>query len=198
MTTDLGRQVKDRFFRGLILLLAGFAVSCGEEASVGVPTPSSGHEPDQILTDTRIIISENGKTTAILEAHIVKIFEDSSYTSLEDSLTIFFYNREGEHTTTLTAQNGEVWGLYENVDSLRASGDVRIVSEERSAWLNAPGIRWIASAGRVIGDGLVRINSENGYEEGTGFEAKDDLSEYEFTGPVSGEVRGEDIKLMDR
>jgi len=174
-----------------------FSLSCAEEpppAAGGSPFP----EPDQILQDTRMTLTESGKTVAILEAQIVKVYEDSNYASLEDSVIVYFFSREGEHTTTLTASSGEIWGLYEKADSLKASGNVVVSSEKNDAYLEAPAIRWIASAGMVYGEGTVRLNSENGYEEGTGFEAKDDLSEYRFRGPVSGEVRGKDVKLDER
>jgi len=172
-------------------------LSCAEEpppAAGGSPFP----EPDQILKDTRMTLTESGRTVAILEAQIVKVYEDSNYASLEDSVTVYFFDREGEHTTTLTASSGEIWGLYEKADSLKASGNAVVSSERNDAYLEAPAIRWIASLGMVYGEGTVRLNSENGYEEGTGFEAKDDLSEYRFRGPVSGEVRGKDAGPGER
>jgi len=187
--------------RGILTMLsaAAVALSCGGDDSVRRLKSSAEPDPDQILIRPRIVISENGVTNAVLRANTVKVYEDSSYTLLQDSLTIFFYNEAGEHTSTLKAMNGEVWGLYEEVDSLRASGNVTIVSEEREALLEAPGaIRWLVSDHRIFGEGLVRLQTDSGYEEGTGFTAKDDLSEYEFTGPVSGEVRSKEIGLEDR
>ena len=182
----------------IAVVLTMLAGSCTEETPPSMRGAERSSEPDQILRDTRMVLSEYGNTSAIIEANTVKIYEDSSYASLEDSVVIFFYNKKGEQTTKLTAMTGEIWGLYENTDSLKAAGDVVVRSEENNAYLEAPAIRWIVSVGRVFGEGLVRLNSENGFEQGTGFEAKDDLSEYEFKGPVSGEVHGEDVKLIDR
>jgi len=84
------------------------------------------------------------------------------------------------------------------VDSLKAKGNVLIASVEKDATMRTESIRWKASSHKLYADEFVRITSENGFEQGIGFVAKDDLSEYEFTGPVSGEVRGEDFKLIDR
>jgi hypothetical protein len=39
----------------------------------------------------------------------------------------------------------------------------------------------------IYGEGEVIIRTEEGYERGTGFVARDDLTEYEFTGPVYGD-----------
>ena len=185
------------FLLFLALIVAGS--SCGDNYPVKTGK-TSRDVPDQVLIRPKIFISENGKTTAILESNVVKIYAggDSSYASLEDSIRISFFNNEGKHTSTLTALSGEIWGMYEDTDSLKAQGDVFVVSEERNASLKAPSIRWIASAQKIFGEGVVTIQSENGFEQGTGFIAKDDLTEYEFTGPVSGEVKGEDVKLPRR
>ena len=64
--------------------------------------------------------------------------------------------------------------------------------------MESDAIRWVAETHKIYAEGLVTILTEDGYEQGTGFVANDDLSEYEFTGPVTGEIRGENIKLFDR
>ena len=191
------RNHKPEAIKLLYLMLIIFCAVCSNESSIR-SKKSTGDIPDQILIDTRIILSEGGKTAAIIESKTVKIYEDSSYSSLEDSVVIYFYDEDGKHTTTLTALSGEVWGLYENADSLKASGNVLIESTESEAAMEAPAILWIASLNKVFGKGLVRLTTENGFEQGPGFEAKDDLSEFEFKGPVTGEVREEGIKLIDR
>ena len=91
-----------------------------------------------------------------------------------------------------------MWGLYESVDSLRARGNVVIVSDEENASMETEDIRWIASIHRIHADGLATIKTNQGFEQGTGFVANDDLSEFEFTGPVSGEFMGKEIQLFDR
>ena len=195
---NLHITINNLFFL-LFFALIVIGSSCGNDTPVK-NKKSSHNVPDQVLKRSKIFISENGKTTAILESNVMKIFagKDSSYASLEDSIRFLFYSTEGKHTSTLTALSGEIWGMYEDTDSLKAQGDVFVVSEERNASLKAESIRWIASAQKIFGEGVVTIQSENGFEQGTGFIAKDDLTEYEFTGPVSGEVRGEDAKLSDR
>jgi len=154
-------------------------------------------QPDQILYGTRITLTESGRTQAIISANIVKIFEDSSYASLEDSVQIDFFDEDGVHSSTMNADLGEIWGMYGDADSLSATGSVVIRSEEENARVEASAIRWITTKGMVYGVGLVKLTTENGFEQGTGFEAKDDLSEYSFRGPVSGEVKGDDLNLID-
>ena len=188
-------EARTVFFLFLILVILG--VKCSDELSGIKKQFTSEVEPDRTLVNTRIVITENSITTAIIESQKVKIFDDRNFTSLEDSVIIDFFNKEGEHVATLTALYGEVWGLNEKVDSLKARGDVVVVSEERNASMESDAIRWIATSRKIYGEGLVTITSENGFEQGTGFVANDDLTEYEFTGPVKGEVRGSDIEIFD-
>ncbi|MFC1692976.1 LPS export ABC transporter periplasmic protein LptC [Candidatus Latescibacterota bacterium] len=205
------RSKKIRFYRlnislyiyALSLLILFFIIiaqytGCGDD-NTSISGKSAGeNEPDQVLINPRIVISEKGLTSAIIQAKTVKVFEKRNFTSLKDSIVIYFYNDEGIHTTTLTAHTGEVWGLYESVDSLSARGNVVIVSGEDNASMETEDIRWIASIHRIHADGLATIKTDQGFEQGTGFVAKDDLSEFEFTGPVSGEIIRKDIQLFDR
>ena len=117
--------------------------------------------PDQEFKNSRIIITENGITTASVWAHRASVYEERNYTVIEDSIAIDFFNKEGEKVSTLTALSGEVWGLYEQVDSLRAEGDVIIISDERKAKMETPFIRWIAKTHMVYADSTVRLSTED-------------------------------------
>lgn len=134
--------------------------------------------PEQQFRRTRIIITEHGVTTAAVEADDIEVFDTRDYTVVRDSLHIDFYNKKGEHMSTLTADSGEIWGLYEEVDSLRAEGDVVIVSTQRDARMETPFLRWIATEHRVYADSTVRLSTGDITEIGTGFVANDDLSSY--------------------
>jgi len=166
-------------------------LSCGGSEELP-PSRSTGVEPDQIFVEPRFIISEAGITQAVIESKMVKVYEsrDTSYTSLDDSLVISFFDEAGEHTSTLTAERGEIWGLYSEVDSLKATGNVHIRAKERNASLEADAVRWIAQTKRIYGEGVVTLQTDEGFERGVGFEAMDDLSEYRFRGSVEGEFRG--------
>ena len=177
----------------LLFAAACLFIGCGEE---GKPLPPGHPEqsPDQILVEPRIVIAEGGVIGTVISAKRIDIYERQNYAVLQDSVMVEFYNDQGEHTTTMTADVGEVWGLNnEEINSMVASGNVRVQSEERNASLSAPGIRWMAETDLIYGEGEVIIRTEDGYERGTGFVAKDDLTEYEFTGPIYGEFSGDEI-----
>ncbi len=82
------------------------------------------------------------------------------------------------------------------MDSLKATGNVVIVSEERNAKMETPEILWVASTHRIFAD-MVRLSTEDAVEEGVKFEATDDLKSYTMKN-VSGEVQGRDIAIPER
>ncbi|MFC1551443.1 LPS export ABC transporter periplasmic protein LptC [Candidatus Latescibacterota bacterium] len=180
----------------LIILFAG----CEKESSISQVKNIIENEPDQKFIKSRIVITENGVTYAIVEAESVKVFSDTDFTSLEGGILIDFFNREGEYVSTLTAGSGEVWGLYNEVDSLKAIDNVVIVSEENDKRLEtASYLNWIASTRYVYAEknSVVKLISERAVEEGINFVAKDDLSEYSMDN-VSGTIEGNDINLPGR
>ena len=176
-----------------VQILALLSIGCKEE----IPLIKEEEElPEQQFTHSRLIITENGITTAIVEAQHVDVYESQDYTVVKDSIQIDFYNADGKHVSTLTAQNAEVWGLYEKVDSLKARGDVVIISEERNAKMETPEILWIATIHKVYAD-TVRLSTDDAVEEGVDFEADDDLKSYTMKN-VTGEIQDQDIDIPKR
>ena len=180
---------------GIIVVTAALMVIAGcQEEKPRVTIKSE--LPDQQFINSRTIITDNGITSAILDANRVDVYENRNYTVIRDSIRIDFFNKDGKRVSTLTAKNGEVWGLYEKVDSLKATGNVVIVSEERNAKMETPEILWVASTHRIFAD-MVRLSTEDAVEEGVKFEATDDLKSYTMKN-VSGEVQGRDIAIPER
>ena len=176
-----------------ILLL--FGIGCEKDTKLSQVNKVLINEPDQKFYNSRIVITENGMTSAIVEAESVKVYINSNFTLVEGGIQIDFFNTNGEHTSTLTAQSGEVWGLYEEVDSLKATGDVVIISTDKEKRLEtSSSLYWISNTRKIFADGMVKLISEDAVEQGVNFEAKDDLSEYRMDN-VSGVFGGKDIKL---
>ena len=180
-----------------ILLTLLLVITAGCEVEENTPAPVDYTIPDQEFKDARIIITENGITSAIMAAKHVNVFEDENYTVIEDSIAIEFFDKEGVRVSTLTARNGEIWGLYEQVDSLKATGNVLIISEERKAKLETESIRWSAKTHMIYADGWVRLSTEDAVQEGEKFVATDDLKEYSMEN-VTGSIRREGISIPER
>ena len=122
---------------------------------------------------------------------------DLKFPSIQDKP---FFNKKGEYVSTLTAQMGEVWGLYDEVDSLKARNDVVIVSAEKDKRLEtSSSLNWISSTRKIYADrdSLVKLVTGDAVEQGINFVANDDLSEYRMEN-VSGIFKGKDINLPGR
>ena len=177
----------------VIMVLAG----CSSDEEAIIQRTIGDTEPDQRLVSPRIVITENGQTSGIVTADSLAVIEKSDYTTLDGHVYMKFFNREGVHTTTLTARHGRLWGLYEHVDSLRATGNVIVVSREREERLETEELRWIFQERNVYADGFVKITTKDGFEQGYGLVATEDLSSYSLR-EVSGEVRGSDFILPEK
>ena len=184
-------------FSMIIVMVLLVCLGCEKDSSISQVKTVEENEPDQKFIKSRIVITENGVTYAIVEAESVKVYSDSDFTSLEGGILIDFFDRDGEFISTLTSDRGEVWGLYNEVDSLKAIDNVVIVSEENDKRLETPSyLNWIASTRQVYAEknSVVKLISGNSVEEGTNFVAKDDFSEYSMDN-VSGTIESNDINL---
>jgi LPS export ABC transporter protein LptC len=178
-------------FLTAILIFSG----CEKKSEISVVKNVPVVEPDQKFIKSRIIITENGLTSAIVEAESVKVFSNTKISTFEGGIKMDIFNKQGKHVSTLTAKRGEVYGLYEKVDSLKAKGNVVVVSDERKSKLEtASSLVWILASKRIYADSLVKLTGENAVEQGINFTAKDDLSEYSMEN-VSGSFEGKDIKI---
>lgn len=176
--------------RAAVLVGIVLAAGCGESERLPEVSEVVDHEPDQHFIGSRIVVTEGGITNAVVTADTVDVFADEDHTLISGAIAIDFYDHNGERTSTLTADRGEVWGLYDQVDSLSAAGNVRIVSVDGGKWMEtSASLIWRAGTRRITAEGLVRLVTENGFEEGINFEAADDLSEYRMD-QVSGEYEG--------
>lgn len=170
---------------------------CGGDGSPKT-SGDAEEEPDQRFLGSRIVITENGLTGAIVEAESVTVDIDANHTAIDGGMKIDFFDSDGIHTSTLTARKGEVWGLYESVDSLKATGDIVIVSADKMKRMETPSSLWWVSEGRMVyADGLVKLTTEDAVEQGINFVAKDDLSEYRMDN-VSGRFEGTDMDVPGR
>ncbi len=189
-----------RLYIVLFFVLVIVVLGCEKDTTISQGNAISDDEPDQKFLTSRIIITENGITTAIVQAESVQVYMDTDLTSARGGVHMDFFNNEGEHISTLTADSGEVYGLYEEVDSLKAHGNVVIVSADKTKRMEtAHSLIWISSSHVIYGerDRIVKLITEGGVEQGINFVANDDLTEYSME-KVTGVFEGGDITLPGR
>ena len=189
-----------RLYTVLFFVLLIVVIGCEKDTTISQGNAISDDEPDQKFLTSRIIITENGITTAIVQAESVQVDVDTDLTSAKGGVHIDFFNKEGEQISTLTADSGEVFGLYEEVDSLKAHGNVVIVSADKTKRMEtAHSLIWISSSHVIYGERgkIVKLVTDGGVEQGINFVANDDLTEYSME-KVSGVLEGDEIAFPGR
>lgn len=159
----------------MIILLSAllFAFTgCEDLEESSPPSPSRNRVPEQESWDSKIILSESGVVTAIIKARHVKKFKE--ITEIDEGLTVDFFNKDGFHSSVLTAKKGIV---DERTKDLKAIGKVVLTSDE-GVKLQTEELKWDNRRRKVLADGQVKISTDQDVETGTGFEADPDLKHW--------------------
>jgi len=146
--------------------------NCGKVEEGPAPSDSHKNFPEQESWDSEIILSESGRTTAIVKAKHLKKFQQTL--EIDGGLRVDFFNQDGSHSSVLTAEKGII---DRRTDDLKAMGNVVLVSDEGSQ-LRTEQLRWDNRRGKVLAEGEVTISTEQITETGTGFEAYPDLKRW--------------------
>ncbi len=130
--------------------------------------------PVQESWDAKVIFSDSGKTTAILYAGHLRVFEQSRETLLDSGVRVDFYNPDEVKTTTLTSKRGRVDDATRNLyamDSVLAVSDsgVTVKTEE---------LMWRNKDSKIVSDKFVTILTNKEKIQGFGFESNQNLTNY--------------------
>ncbi len=187
------------FMAGLVFLLPlALLGGCqGEKPAASAPGITIPAGPDQVFIDARFVVTEGGETKAVVRADSVKVFQGQGLSLAEGNLQVELYSREGELTSTLTAERGIVYGMSESIDSLRAEDNVLVTWHHRNATMITPFIRWISGTRMIYADSTVVLSVDNAQERGVAFVAPDDLTSYSM-GRVTGVIEGQEIEIPGR
>jgi len=171
----MGVERWPKLLTGILTVAFLLAAGCTskEEPPSGGGSPS-GVVPDQESWNSTIIFSQSGITTAVISAaHLMK-FEKKGITELDGGLKVDFYNRDGTHSSTLTAERATV---DERSEELKAIGNVVVISDDGSK-LETDELIWDNSRRKIVADGPVTIATRSGVERGIGFESDPDLKRW--------------------
>ncbi len=161
----------------IVLLLWG----CGKEK----PPPRKGSSPgpDQVLVGSSIIFTSEGKRTAVVYADRISKYLKEEKEILQ-GVKAQFYDEEGKISSTLTSQEGTVWG-----GRMEAKGKVVVVTSE-GVRLETTLLRWVARANRVYTDSLVKISRGGDVVTGLGMEADPELKQIRIKAKIKGRIEG--------
>ena len=182
---------------GLLLLCFIMAVCEREEHSE--PRVVQNAEPEKIPDregwDASLRISTEGKLEAIIDYGHMTYFNDSRKNYFDQGIHVDMFNKNGKHTTTLTADKGE---YNEGSQDIWAIGNVVVVSDT-GITLHTPELRWDQHLEKIISDTSIMITTtDKDTIYGTAFQSDPDLTHMIIQNPTGSKQEGVDISAMEK
>jgi len=167
----------------IFLAITIFIWGCSDNE--GISTEKSKDKSavtEQVLLDSRINLSQEGRTTAIIEAdYIEKRFgEQDTYAK---NIAAHFYDSTGAETSWLVADSGQV---AEQNNRLEVWGNVHVTTRD-SIKLDTESLKWDQSKNRVVTEDYVEIHTKTDIVRGYGFESDRTLKEFTIKRRISGQ-----------
>lgn len=168
----------------LLLLQTVLMVGCEEKIRPSILDNIKGSSlPQQESWKSTIVITDSGRTNAIILSGYIRVFEESKETLLSEGVEVKFFNEEGEHTTTLTSEEAKV---DDRTNNLEAIGNIVVVSDD-STKLETSRLFWNNGTKTIHTPDYVKITSPKERIQGYGMEADQRLRNYKIF-RVTGEA----------
>lgn len=166
----------------LLVLLAGCAEVGTETAP---PAVKNAALPEQELFDATIQFYQNENVSAILKAGRIRKFEKQANVLLDRAMRIDFFDQQGQHTTTLTADSGRV---DEFKKDMFAFGHV-VARSDSGEMLETQFLRWDNKTRKIISDASVKLSTPTDTLYGTGFVSDEHLRNWNIERPTGRTFR---------
>jgi LPS export ABC transporter protein LptC len=165
-----------RYLLFLTAALIFIYIGCGENKVKPDINPNLNVEeiPAQESWDAKVIFSDSGKTTAILYAGRLRVFNEKKETLLDRGVKVDFFNPDQILTTTLTSEKGKVDDATKNlyaIDSVVAVNDSGVTIKTNE-------LMWRNKDKKIVSDKFVTILTSKEKIQGYGFEANQNLTNY--------------------
>jgi len=161
----------------LILLSLLFVFFGCENAPPEKVLTDSKQYPTQESWNTRLTLTHDGQKTAVMQAMHVRKFSNKKVTLLSDGLTIDFFDKDGRHSSVLTARGGEIKDVQQD---MLAYGQV-VVTSDSGAVLYSDTLRWDNKAQKIISEIPIKIITKTDTLYGDSFISGPNLENYDIT-----------------
>jgi LPS export ABC transporter protein LptC len=167
--------------RRLLLLLSLMLLgSCANDTKVQpavVPTVIPEEEPSQVSFDAQMKFSNEGLPRATLSAGRIRVYDKRRQTVLDSSVRVDFFDREGKHSSVLTAR----WAnINDQTKYMVAYDSVKIVSDSGTT-VYTDSLTWNNETQQITSPANVKIVEKSGrVTTGRGFESDQSLSNYKI------------------
>lgn len=162
-----------------IILLIGFIIfsysGCADQSvKPKVISIKTSELADQESFDSKVVFSDSGIVKAILRAGHIAVYSSRNETLLDNGITVDFYDKDGNHTSTLIADRGKVDDI--TLD-LYAFGNV-VAKSDSGVILKTEELKWINAKRKIVTDKYVEITSSTEEIRGYGLESDQSLKDY--------------------
>ena len=161
----------------IITLLLIFIFSCSNNDVQPETTEITKDFPDQESWNAELTITNDGNKVGVIDAGHIKKFTSKKLTLISEGVKVDFYNSQGEHTSVLTSEGGEVKDQNQN---MTAYGNVIVVSDS-GLTLYTDTLLWDNEKQKIISEIPVMITSEKDTLFGDSFISDPNLENYEIT-----------------
>jgi len=178
----------EKIFRSLllsVLIMFSFElVSCSDQSvKPKVISIKTRELPDQESFNSKVVFSDSGIVKAILRAGHIAVYSSRNETLLDNGIEVDFYDRDGNHTSVLTADRGKVDDVTQD---LYAFGNV-IARSDSGVVLKTEELKWVNARRKIVTDKYVEITSPTEEIRGYGLESDQSLKDYVIF-KVSGRI----------
>ncbi len=162
------------------VVLFSFLISCGREIPDDTQFQELVVNPDQESWNVNITITNAGMKRAYIKADYLEQYNDKNYISLENNVSIDFFDSNEKHMSSLSADKAEI---DERTNYLRALSNI-IVHSDSGVTLFTDTLSWDNTKEIIFTDDSVMITTEsNDTLFGIGFESDVNMEHWKILKP---------------
>ena len=164
--------------RLLIFAVLLLMISCSDRTKEGTQQPedvSVSGLPDQILTNSDILLSNRGvREVLVHSSHLEKYIDIDSTVMAE--IDAIFYDSLGAVSSTLVSDSGII---REKTHELKVWGNV-VVSSKDGIKLEADSLYWDQKTNQIVTESFVKITQKGNVQTGYGLESDNKLTNFKI------------------
>jgi LPS export ABC transporter protein LptC len=160
----------------LVFCLFALFAGCKNEHVKPVITSdvNSGEIPAQESWKSTIVMTDSGRTAAIIKTGHLRMMLGKQETLMDQGLQVDFYNRAQVKNTTLTSESGKVDDKTKNLFAYKNV----VAKNDSGVVLQTEELMWDNTRQKILTDKFVTITTRTEKMQGYGFESDQFLRNY--------------------
>ncbi|HCZ37797.1 MAG TPA: LPS export ABC transporter periplasmic protein LptC [Cytophagales bacterium] len=164
-------------YLGILFLVGILMLSACSTSETTVPVEYEG--PLSEAENVKMQYAEKDRVKVILTAAKILEFANGDE-EFPEGIFIEFYDELGNKTSTLRANDAY---FFKQENKWRGRGNVEVINTQKQEQLNTEELFWTPTDKKIFTEKFVTIKLQSEVLYGTGFEAKEDLSDYRIKDP---------------